>query len=172
MLVMSGLQVVRATAADADGVCELYNHYIAQTTCTLQEKLLAPAYFADAITTATGSGNPYFVAKKDGAVAGFCYADVMRSRCAYRYSYELSIYVAHTQTGGGIGRALMDALLRQVAAMPICNLVAVITLPNPQSVAFHEAFGFAHCGTLPALGKKFEQWWDVGFWLKSCKKKK
>lgn len=181
----SDLHITPATLADAAAICELYNDYVVNTTCTLQEKPLEPVDFHatiqkscasearnnDSAAAADADNLPclYFVAKRGGVLCGYCYADVMRSRCAYRYSFEESIYVARGATGRGVGRALMSRLLERVRETDIQNLVAVVTLPNPQSVAFHESFGFVHRGTLPATGKKFNQWWDVGFWQKQCK---
>lgn len=90
----------------------------------------------------------------------------MRSRCAYRYVVESSVYVAAAAVGGGVGGALMRELLTRLAAGESKRVVAVIGLPNPGSVALHEKLGFVHCGTLPAIGWKFGRWLDSGFWLK------
>lgn len=166
------LHLRRAQRADAAAIAAIYNHYVRHTLATLQTEEASEADFAGmierlpfmvAVTAATDGGS-------DDKMLGYCYADVMKSRCGYRYSYELSIYVDAEKTRGGVGKALMAeflALLKDTT--PAHRVVAVIGLPNPASVSLHEAFGFAHCGTLPAVGWKFDKWQDVGYWLLKLK---
>lgn len=154
-----------AVPADAAAVAALYNHYVLHSRATLQSVPAQAADFAQAIRKAL------FLVATDAAntVLGYCSADVMKSRCGYAHTYELSIYVAAHATGGGIGKALMAAFVHAAQDTPAYKLVAVIGLPNPASIALHEQFGFVHCGTLPAAGWKFNQWHDVGYWLLQLK---
>lgn len=99
-------------------------------------------------------------------VMGYCYSAPMRTRCAYRYTHEVSVYVAADCHRRGVGKMLFAALLARLARAEVYNLAAAITLPNCSSVRFHEQFGFVHCGTLPRVGYKFGQWRDVAFYIK------
>ena len=157
-----------AAAADAAGIAALYNHYVAHTRATLQT---VPAQAEDFLR-AIGKV-PFLVAvdstDSGEVVQGYCYSDVMKSRCGYAFTHELSIYVAAAATQRGIGNALMEAFLQTAEALPIHKLVAVIGLPNPASISLHEKFGFVHCGTLPNVGWKFGKWQDVGYWVLDLK---
>ena len=54
-----------------------------------------------------GAGYPYFVAEMDGRVAGYAYANAYRTRPAYRFTVEDSIYISPDAQGKGIGRLLL-----------------------------------------------------------------
>lgn len=158
-----------ARAEDAAGVAAIYNHYVANSTTTLQAKPVPAAEFG-ALIEKSGKNAPFLVgaAAESGELLGYCYADILKSRCGYLHTYEVSIYAA--SSGGGIGGALMSALLQALEKTPAYRLVAVITLPNAASVALHEKFGFTHCGTLPQAGWKFNKWLDLGYWMLQLKK--
>ena len=64
----------------------------------------------------TEAGYPYFVAELDGRVAGYAYANAYRTRPAYRFTVEDSIYIAPDAQGKGIGRALLDRADRRLHA--------------------------------------------------------
>ncbi|HEU4730073.1 MAG TPA: GNAT family N-acetyltransferase [Kofleriaceae bacterium] len=94
---------------------------------------------------------------RQGAVAGFAYASRHRERAAYQWSVDTSVYVRAGQRRAGVGRSLYRALLALLELQGFHAAHAGITLPNPGSVALHEAMGFAgHAGgrwmTASALG--------------------
>lgn len=127
---------------------------------------MSEAYFAARIGQG-GGGKPFLVAVgEDGAVAGFAGAGEMKGRCGYRWTLESSVYVAPDCRRAGVGGALLAALIEAAAAGGARNLVAVVSLPNPASIALHEKCGYAYCGTLPGIGYKFGQWFDVGYWVR------
>lgn len=112
----------------------------------------------------TSRTHPWLVLERDGRVAGYAYGGPHRERAAYRWSAEVSVYVAEDARRSGTGRALYDALLALLAAQGLRVALAGITLPNPASVAFHEALGFAPIGTYERIGWKAGSWRDVGWW--------
>ena len=95
---------------------------------------------------------------------GYAYATRHRERAAYRFTVETSVYVAEAAQGRGVGRALYDALLEEVARRGFRVALAGITLPNPASVALHESLGFEPVGVFREVGFKFGAWHDVGWW--------
>lgn len=168
---MPPLAIRDAAAADAAIIADIYNHYVVNTTATFQRTPVAAADIGDAILKSDPRNRPYLVSVHgDGNICGYCYADLMRSRCGYRYVVESSVYVAPAAAGNGIGRQLMRRLLERLTTGEAHKVAAVISLPNPASVALHEKLGFVHCGTLPAVGWKFGRWVDTGFWLKDLQK--
>lgn len=107
-------------------------------------------------------GLPYVVAESDGVIVGYAYAGPYRLRPAYRFTVEDSIYVRAGREGQGIGRLLLDALIRACENTGARQMIAVIgDAANVSSVRLHEAAGFARAGLLTSVGWKFGRWLDV-----------
>ena len=107
---------------------------------------------------------PWLVAERDGAVAGYAYGGQHRSRAAYRWTVEVTVYVDARLQRSGVGRELYEALLPLLARQRLHLAVAGITLPNDASVALHEAVGFRPVGIYREIGHKNGAWHDVGWW--------
>jgi L-amino acid N-acyltransferase YncA len=108
-----------------------------------------------------GKGLPYLVAEIAGAVAGYGYCAPYRTRSAYRYSLEDSIYVRHDMTGRGVGKRLLDELVAQCEKLGYRQLIAVIgDSAHQASIGVHAACGFVRVGTLRSVGFKFGRWVD------------
>src|SRR3546814_16750449 len=102
---------------------------------------------------------PYLLAQLDNRVVGYCYASLYRPRVAYRYTIEDSIYLEEGQSGQGLGKALLSALIERCEQGPWRQMIAVIAgHDNQGSIGLHRSLGFAHAGTQPAPGFKFNQW--------------
>jgi L-amino acid N-acyltransferase YncA len=109
----------------------------------------------------TGRGLPYLVADVGGSLAGYGYCSLYRSRSAYRYTLEDSVYVRPGSEGRGVGGALLAELIRRCEAAGYRQLVAVIgDSANAASIGLHASQGFLHAGTLRATGFKFGRWVD------------
>lgn len=154
--------------ADADthaaGVARLYNHYITHTLATFEEQPVTAADMAARIRAAQDGGYCWFVAVEDDTVLGYAYANILKPRSAYRYTAETSVYIDPDHQRRGLGRALYEKLIARLHAANVRQLMGIITVPNPASIALHEAFGYAKVAHLPAVGFKFGQWVDVGYW--------
>jgi L-amino acid N-acyltransferase YncA len=107
---------------------------------------------------------PWLAAEVGNQFAGYAKAYQWRSREAYRRTAEVGIYVDPSFQRRGVGKALYAELIRACRGMGFRTLVAGIALPNEGSVRLHESCGFVHVGTFQAVGRKFEEWHDVGFW--------
>jgi L-amino acid N-acyltransferase YncA len=106
-------------------------------------------------------GLPFLVAEVAGTPAGFAYAAPYRLRAAYRSTLEDSVYVDHESVGRGVGRALLERLIDECAALGYRQLIAVIgDSGNRGSIALHERCGFSRVGLLPSVGYKFGRWVD------------
>jgi L-amino acid N-acyltransferase YncA len=105
---------------------------------------------------------PYLVAEQSGLVLGFCYASRYRTRPAYRFTLEDSIYVDAAAVGRGIGRSLLSILIERCSELGYRQMVAVIGGREQwPSIRLHEALGFARTGLLPAVGFKLGSWVDT-----------
>ena len=104
---------------------------------------------------------PYLVAEVGGTIAGYGYCSLYRSRSAYRYTLEDSVYVRPGSEGRGVGGALLAELIRRCEAAGYRQLVAVIgDSANAASIGLHASQGFLHAGTLRSTGFKFGRWVD------------
>jgi L-amino acid N-acyltransferase YncA len=107
---------------------------------------------------------PWLVYEDEGRVIGYGYASRHRERAGYRWSVDVSVYVREGHRGSGIGRALYTSLFAILGLQGFINILAGITLPNPASVALHEAMGLRPVALYPAIGFKCGGWHDVGWW--------
>ncbi len=97
-------------------------------------------------------------------VAGFAYGSTHRSRAAYRWAADVTVYIGEGQRGQGVGSALYRALLQLLRRQGVTTACAGITLPNPASVGLHESLGFELVGIYRRIGWKAGTWHDVGWW--------
>ena len=153
-----------ATKTDAEAIARIYNHYVLNTTITLEEKAVTHEDIIGRLAEVESNSLPWLVLEHDGQVAGYAYASKWKGRCAYRYSVESSIYVAQGSGGRGFGTTLFEALLAQLKDKGIHAVIGGIVLSNPSSIALHEKFGMTQVAHFKEVGYKFDQWLDVGYW--------
>ena len=106
---------------------------------------------------------PWLVCESSETVVGYVYATAHRERAAYRWSVDVAAYVGTDAHRRGIARALYSALFEILALQGYRNAYAGITLPNPASVAMHEAMGFERVGIYHRVGYKMGKWHDVAW---------
>ena len=153
----------KATPQDAVQIVKIYNHYVETSLVTFEEDLVSEQDFKKRIEEILAQ-YPYLVYELDGKIVGYAYAGIFRTRVAYRYSSESSVYVHKDYFKKGIASALYKVLLEEMKAMGLKSAIGGITLPNEGSVILHEKFGFKKVAHFERVGFKFEQWLDVGFW--------
>ena len=103
---------------------------------------------------------PRLVARDAEIVGWAALAPVSRRDC-YRGVTENSIYVARAARGSGVGRALLEELVRRADAAGIWTIQAGILDGNGASVALHERCGFRLVGTRERIAQKNGVWRDV-----------
>ena len=94
---------------------------------------------------------------------GYATTSRFRPKAAYDTTVESSIYCRADCVHGGIGTALYGALFESLVDEDINRIVAGMTLPNDASLALHKRCGFREVGTLSAVGRKFDRFWDVAW---------
>jgi L-amino acid N-acyltransferase YncA len=162
-LPMTGYRTVRAaTTADAAAIADIYRPYVLETVISFEETPPTAADFEARMLSTPRL--PWLVAVQDGAVVGYCYASRHAARASYRWSADVSVYVAPSERGRGVGRQLYSELLPLVRALGYVSIFAGITLPNDASVGIHEAFGLTPVGVYRNVGFKHNKWRDVGWW--------
>lgn len=155
-----------AREPDAAAVAALYAPFVAGTPVSFETVPPDEPEMAIRIRRALET-HPWLVWDEDGRVTGYAYAGPHRARAAYRWGVDVSAYVAAAARRAGVGRALYDTLFRVLRAQGFHDAYAGITLPNPPSVAFHEAMGFTPVGVYRRVGYKLGEWHDVGWWQRA-----
>ncbi|MEW5508614.1 arsinothricin resistance N-acetyltransferase ArsN1 family B [Pseudomonas antarctica] len=155
-----------ATTADALAIQAIYAPMVERTAISFEQEPPSIGEMAQRIET-TLPVYPYLVAEREGKILGYAYASSHRAREAYRWSVDVTVYVAPSAHRSGVGRALYDRLLTLLECQGFHAAYAGIALPNAGSVGLHEALGFQHIGTYPEVGFKHGKWHDVGYWRKA-----
>ena len=152
-----------ATEADAEQMLEIYAPIVRDTPISFEVKPPSEEEFRERIK-ATLERTPWIVCSTGDLVLGYTYAGSHRTREAYRWSVDCSIYIHSDHIGHGIGKALYTSLFACLRVQGLYNVFAGITLPNSPSVALHEGMGFELVGIYRSVGYKLEHWHDVGWW--------
>jgi phosphinothricin acetyltransferase len=151
-----------ATEDDLAAIQAIYAHHVNHGLGSFEEVPPNVAEISRRRDVARDNGLPYLVAELDGVVRGFAYASPFRSRSAYRYSVEDSVYVGPDALGAGIGSALLAALIERCTERGFRQMVAVIgDSANQASIGLHAKHGFVQTGLMPAVGFKFGRWVDT-----------
>ena len=157
------MRIRAATSDDAAAIAAIYAPYVEATIVSFEE--IAPDAAAIAARIAAGGAlYPWLVAEQEGAIVGYASASAFRTRTAYRFAVETSVYLRQGAERRGIGSALYRPLLAALEAQGFTQAIAAISLPNAASVALHEHFGFTPAGTYRQVGWKLGRWIDVGLW--------
>lgn len=154
-----------AQYSDAKAIAEIYNYYIHNTIITFEMEPITAEEIASRMEKYKQLG-PYLAYEENGDVIGYAYVSRFRERKAYENSVESTIYLRHGSGGKGMGFQLYSELLERVSAN-YHVIIAGIALPNEASVRLHEKCGFTKVGHFSEVGRKFDQWIDVGFWQKN-----
>jgi L-amino acid N-acyltransferase YncA len=157
-----------ADEGDAAAIAAIYRPVVEETAISFETIAPDPHEIARRVAD-TLRTYPWLVCDREGHIAGYAYASKHRVRAAYQWSVDTSVYVDSRDRRLGIGRALYLSLFAILAEQGYFNAFAGIALPNPGSVALHEAMGFEKLGVYRNVGFKLGEWRDVGWWQLSLK---
>jgi phosphinothricin acetyltransferase len=152
-----------AQPQDLGAIVDIYNHYITTTHFTFD---------TDSYTTDTrrpwfdqfdGKRHRCLVLDDGGSVVGYANSAALKPKAAYATSVEVSIYLAPSTTGRGMGNSLYTTLFSALEREDVHRAYALIAMPNDASVAFHRRFGFTEVAHLHEVGRKFGRYWDVAW---------
>ncbi len=160
-LILSMIRPVQLT--DAASLLDIYRPFILNSGVTQETEVPSVDEFTNRIEQ-TIAERPWLVAELNGRLAGYAYAGKHRERKGYQWCVESSVYLHADFFGKNIAAALYNALLDLLTLQGYVNVYAVITLPNVNSVSFHEKFVFRYLTTYKKIGYKLNKWHDVGWW--------
>ncbi|ORY41375.1 phosphinothricin N-acetyltransferase [Rhizoclosmatium globosum] len=157
-----------ATENDAEAIRDIYQPYITDTIITFEEEPVSVEEIRSRITKILADGYPYFVYEdpETKKILGYCYSSQFRTRNAYRFCTESSLYLINDDSvkGKGLGTLLYKHLIEELRVRKFHTVLGVVSLPNEASAKLHEKLGFTKCCHLRESGFKFGKWIDVGFW--------
>lgn len=158
---MPAIRLARQT--DAAAIRVIYAPIVRDTHISF-EQVLPSADEIAARVKKTLAQYPWLACELEGRLAGYAYASAFRSRAAYQWTTETTVYVHSDCQRRGIARALYTSLLALLRAQGYVTAVGVIALPNPASIRAHEALGFYKIGVFRNVGHKAGEWRDTGWW--------
>jgi len=148
-------------------IAAIYNHYIGETAVTFEEKSLPADEIARRMREVQSASLPWLVAEEAGEVVGYAHATPWKTRSAYRFSVESTVYLAPGRAGRGIGSMLYARLIPILEAGGVHTVIGGVALPNQASIALHEKFGFTKVAHFQQVGFKFQRWIDVAYWQRT-----
>ncbi len=154
---------------DAKEILAIYASYINIDNITFEYEVPNIIEFRQRIAKVI-TKYPYIVALYQGKIVGYTYASTFRDRIAYNWGLETSIYLTPEVKGQKLGKKLYTKLEQILKIQHITNLVASITYPNPQSIAFHEKMGYKKIAHFTKCGYKQGKWYDMIFMEKFINK--
>lgn len=153
-----------ATANDAGSCAALYRPYVTDNWVSFETEPPGAGEMTSRIRS-YGASHAWLIAQDaDSELLGYAYGSPHRTRAAYGTSVDVAVYVSAAHARRGIGRALYGALLPLMRDKGAHAAFAGIALPNPASIALHEACGFTPVGIYHEVGWKLGAWRDVGWW--------
>lgn len=104
------------------------------------------------------------IINEDNRLMGFSSYGDFRPQPAYKYTVENSVYVHKDFRGRGLGKLLLNELIKKAKENDIHKIIAVIDAENATSIDLHRKAGFHEAGILKEVGFKFGRWLDVALW--------
>lgn len=146
-----------ALQRDLPDVREIYNHYVANSVVTFDEKRSTHRYWREKFAMLTKLKLPFLVAvTPSNQVIGYALVQPWASKSAYRYTVEDSIYLGPGAGGKGLGSALLQSLITACEEIGLREIVAVISDSGAEpSIRLHNRFGFVEVGRMGRVGFKF-----------------
>jgi len=166
------IEVRDGTAEDLPAMAAIYDEQVRSSVATFDTEPRGAAYLGEKLA-AVDEGNVVLVAcAPGGELLGYAFSGPFRPRPAYAGTKEVSVYLAESARGRGVGRLLYAALLARLDAAPgVHTQVAVIALPNDASLALHQALGFERVGVLREVGHKFGRYVDTAWYQRMSPRK-
>ena len=159
---MSSL-IREATADDAPAIADIYGPIVRDTFISFESEVPTADDFRARIHGVTAQ-YPWLVCEIDGDVVGYAYGSKLRERSAYRWSTEMTVYIAEGHRRVGVGKALSVSVIECLKVLGFRQAFGRVALPNPASVGLIESLGGRPAGVEQKVGYKAGEWVDVGEW--------
>lgn len=152
-------------ARHGTAILEIFNDAIAHSTALYDYQSRTPEDVTRWFEAKARGRYPVVGAENDaGELQGFASYGPFRAWPAYKYTVEHSVYVDRRFRGQGVGRVLLEAIVKAAERQDYHVLVGGIDATNESSIRLHESLGFTHSGTVRHAGYKFGRWLDLAFY--------
>jgi phosphinothricin acetyltransferase len=153
-----------ATKHDIPRILEIFNDVLIHSTSVYAYK---PATLDEQIewfNHKIDEGYPVYVGVENEKVIGYATYGPFRTRPAYKYTVEHSVYVDAQYRNRGYGKQMLNKIIDRAKEAGIKTMVAGIDSANLASIKLHLESGFTYSGTIHNAGYKFEKWLDLAFY--------
>jgi phosphinothricin acetyltransferase len=164
------MNIRKATLDDACAICDIYNYYVEHTVIALETLPISETEAKQRINDTINSGHLIYIGEVEDKIIGFYCTYPWNNYFACKTTVEESVFLDKEETGKGYGTQLFEHLLKHIDKSVIHVLIASICIPNEASVRLHEKFGFKQISHMKEVGRKFDQWRDIGHWQLICNK--
>lgn len=159
---MTETSIRAASDADIPAITAIYNDAVANTVAVWNVDIVDEENRRSWLQGYQVPGTCALVAEDAaGALLGYATFGEFRHYDGFRHTVENSIYVDGTRRAGGVGTALMQALIEHARDNGKHVMVAAIEGGNTASIRLHAKVGFEECGTVRQVGTKFGRWLDM-----------
>jgi L-amino acid N-acyltransferase YncA len=154
------MQVRLATVADAEAINAIYNYYVRTSAATFQVDDETTDQRVEELRNRAGN-QPLTVLEVDREVVGWGALSPFRSRCAYRDTIELTVYVRDDCHRRGYGCVIVQDLVARARSLGYHTVLAASCEESVGSVGLLKSLGFEEAGRLREVGAKFGRRLDV-----------
>jgi len=160
------MKLVRCEPArHSEAILAIFNEAIANSTALYDYRARTASNMVSWFEAKANGRYPVLGAESEsGELLGFASYGTFRAWPAYKYTVEHSLYVDARHRGQGVGRVLLEALVREAEAQDYHVMVGGIDAANTVSIRLHERLGFSACGIVRQAGFKFGRWLDLAFY--------
>ena len=157
----TAISIREMTDADLPAVLEIFNREVVESPYLYVE---TPVTLDDRriwLDQHRAASLPVLVAAdlhEPSRVLGYASLSPYRASSGYRFTGEVSVYVARFAQRRGIAGRLLSALFDEARARDLHVLVASIDWENAPSIALFSRLGFAEAARLREVGRKFDRW--------------
>jgi L-amino acid N-acyltransferase YncA len=160
---MNSTSLIRpVNTSDCKAIMDIYNHFVIHSHSTFETIPVSEKEMQTRIDIIKKE-YPFFVFENEDGVVAYAYASRWKTRQAYDFTVESSIYVKPGFEGRKIGITLYSKLIDELRKTSIHSVLGGISLPNEASITLHEKLGFKHAGVLKEVGFKLGRWIDVAY---------
>jgi L-amino acid N-acyltransferase YncA len=152
-----------ANESDASQILRIYAPIVTQTAISFELRPPSEGEMRERIRK-TLTTHAWLVSIDDDQITAYAYASEFRRREAYLWTTEVTVYVDSTARRRGHARGLYRSLFEVLRLQGYYTALAIIALPNPPSIAFHQALGFEPVGVIKSAGYKFGAWHATAWW--------
>ena len=145
---------------DGRSIVKIFNYFVKNSFAAYPDKRTGSGFFT--MVKKMAEGYPFYVVETaKGKVIGFGLLHAYHRAETMKRTAEISYFILPEYTRQGIGKRLLDMLIKDAGKKGITTIIASIYSKNTQSINFHLKYGFEECGRFKRIGSKFGNDFDM-----------